>query len=69
MKKFFWFAVGIGVGVLALKQVQENPKAKDLADDVSARAKDFATAIADGFKEREAELAGSTKPAAKTTKK
>jgi len=57
MKKLIWFLAGIGIGVAAVKQLNENPKAQELAADVSKRAKDFGAAVSEGFREREAELA------------
>lgn len=69
MKKFFWFVVGITVGAMAIKQVKENPKAKELADDVSDRAKAFANSVTEGFRDREAEISAASRPAAKTAAK
>lgn len=57
MKKLFWFAAGIGLGIAAARQLEENPKAQDLAADVSKRAKEFGAAVSEGFREREAEIA------------
>jgi|APCry1669189034_1035192.scaffolds.fasta_scaffold03931_2 hypothetical protein len=56
MKKLLWFAAGIAIGLAATKQLNENPKAQELAADLTKRAKDFGTAIGEGFREREAEL-------------
>ena len=57
MKKLLWFITGISLGVLAARQLQENPKAQELASDVKRRAQEFGAAVADGFREREAEIA------------
>ena len=57
MKKFLWFVAGISIGLVATKQLNENPKAQELAADVTSRAKDFGAAVSEGFREREAELA------------
>lgn len=57
MKKFLWFVAGISIGLVATKQLNENPKAQELAADVTRRAKDFGAAVSEGFREREAELA------------
>ena len=65
MKKLFWFVVGISLGVVASKQLNENPKAQELAADVSRRAKEFGAAVSDGFREREAELATAKAPTKK----
>ena len=56
MKKLLWFITGISLGVLAAKQIQENPKAAELANDLTARAKQFGAAVAEGYREREAEI-------------
>ncbi|MFM1779166.1 MAG: hypothetical protein RIS51_311 [Actinomycetota bacterium] len=64
MSRLKWFVAGIGLGILAVKQLNENPKARKAFDDAIATAKEFGTAVADGFVERETEL---KKPAAKPT--
>lgn len=82
MKKAFWLLTGIAAGLVIAKQLDENPKAQAVVDDAAKRAKEFGAAIAEGFREREAELAApkpepkkqaakkavATKPAAKSTK-
>lgn len=57
MGKLGWFAIGIAIGAIAAVQVRENPKAQAALDDAVATAQEFGAAIAEGFKEREAELA------------
>jgi hypothetical protein len=57
VKKLLWFITGVSIGVLAANQLKENPKAQELAADLSRRAKDFGAAVADGYREREAEIA------------
>lgn len=74
MKKAFWLLTGIAAGLVIAKQLDENPRAQAVVDDAAKRAKDFGAAIAEGFREREAELAApvAAKPAAAkaaTTKK
>jgi len=56
MKKLLWFATGIAIGLAATKQLNENPKAQELAADVTRRAKEFGAAVSEGFREREGEL-------------
>ena len=56
MKKLLWFAFGITLGVVAVKQLNENPQARVFADETSRRAKAFGAAVSEGFREREAEL-------------
>jgi hypothetical protein len=60
MKKLLWFVAGISLGVVAANQLKENPKAQELANDVSRRAKEFGAAVADGYRERAAELNAET---------
>ena len=72
MSKFGWFLAGLGLGALALKQYQENPKAQEAVDDIYAAAKEFLAAVAAGYQERESELskpATPRKPAAKPATK
>jgi hypothetical protein len=57
MKKLLWFAVGITLGAIAVKQLTENPQARLFADEATRRAKSFGAAVSVGFREREAELA------------
>ncbi|MFM5905818.1 MAG: hypothetical protein ACKORF_06940 [Micrococcales bacterium] len=68
MKKFFWFLAGIGIGVTAVKQLNTNPKAQELAADVTKRAKEFGAAVSEGFREREAELAKANESASTSSK-
>ena len=65
MKKAFWLLTGIAAGLVIAKQLDENPRAQAVVDDAAKRAKDFGAAIAEGFREREAELAApaAAKPA------
>jgi hypothetical protein len=65
MKKLLWFITGIGIGVIASKQVKENPKAAEFADDITRRAKEFGAAVSEGYREREAELNAAKTPATK----
>lgn len=68
MKKFFWLISGVAAGLVIAKQIQDNPKAQAAVDDATQRAKEFGAAIAEGFKEREAELV-ATAPTAKAAAK
>ena len=56
MKKLLWFVAGISLGVVAVKQLNENPQARLFADEATRRAKAFGAAVSEGFREREAEL-------------
>ena len=57
MKKFFWLMTGVAAGLVIARQIESNPRAQAVVDDATAKAKEFGAAIAEGFKEREAELA------------
>lgn len=69
MKKAFWFITGIAAGLVAAKQLQENPKTKAVVDDVLDRVRELGDVVVEGFREREAELAAEKKPAAKPAAK
>ncbi len=64
MKKAFWFITGIAAGLVAAEQLKSNPKAKAIADDLMAKVRELGDVAAEGFREREAELAAEKKPAA-----
>lgn len=66
MSKFGWFIAGIGLGAVALAQFRDNPKAKEAVEELVAAAKEFSTAVADGYQEREEEL--KAPPKKRTTK-
>jgi len=34
MRKLFWLVSGISIGLVLAKQIEENPKAKAIADDL-----------------------------------
>lgn len=73
MKRGFWLISGIAIGLVAARRLAENPNAQAVVDDAARRAKEFGAAVAEGFKEREAEVkvarvkrtAPARKPAAK----
>ena len=56
MKSALWLVVGIGVGFIAAHQVSRTPEGKRFFDDVDDKAKEFGSAVVDGYKAREAEL-------------
>lgn len=63
MKRGFWLISGIAIGLVAARRLAENPKAQAAVDDAARRAKEFGTAVTEGFKEREAELSAAPKKA------
>ncbi|MFM7013805.1 MAG: hypothetical protein ACKOXT_02275 [Actinomycetota bacterium] len=64
MKKLLWFFIGITVGAIATKQIEENPAAKKAYEDAKLSVAEFRDAVMEGYKEREAEL---NKPKPKRT--
>lgn len=63
MKRGFWLISGIAIGLVAARRLAENPKAQAVVDDAARRAKEFGTAVSEGFKEREAEISATPKRA------
>jgi len=64
MSRLSWFLAGIGLGAFAVVQLRDNPKAQQAVDEIYEAAKDFGTAVADGYREREEELNKPAKRAA-----
>jgi hypothetical protein len=70
MNKLFWLIAGVAIGVVAAKQIEENPQAKKAYEEAKASLQEFAEAVSEGYKERESELSKpARKPAAKTARK
>ena len=70
MNKLFWLIAGVAIGAVAAKQIEENPQARKAYEEAKASLQDFADAVAEGYKERETELAKpARKPAAKSVRK
>jgi uncharacterized membrane-anchored protein YhcB (DUF1043 family) len=70
MNKLFWLIAGVAIGAVAARQIDENPQARKAYEEAKASLQEFADAVADGYKERETELAKpARKPAAKTSRK
>ena len=65
MRKLFWLISGISIGLVLAKRIEQNPSAKAIAEDVKRAAREFGTAVAEGFNEREAELTPAKRVAAK----
>lgn len=66
MSRFGWFVAGIGLGAIAAIQAKDNPQVKAAANEFLGAAKEFGTAVTDGYKEREAELTKTkSKPSTK----
>lgn len=56
MGKLTWFALGAAIGVIALRQYQQNPRIAEVVDESRRAVEDFNSAVVEGFREREAEL-------------
>jgi hypothetical protein len=56
MSRILWLIVGVGVGFVAAHQVSKTPEGRKFFDDVDAKAREFGSAVVDGYKAREAEL-------------
>lgn len=56
MKGLFLLIVGVGVGFVVAHQINKTPEGKKFFEDVDSRAREFSSAVVDGYKTREAEL-------------
>ena len=56
MKGLFLLIVGVGVGFIVAHQINKTPEGKKFFEDVDSRAREFSSAVVDGYKTREAEL-------------
>lgn len=55
MKSFLWLVVGVFVGFAVARRLPESPRGR-LLGDFDRRARDFGTAVSDGYRRREEEL-------------
>jgi hypothetical protein len=70
MNKLFWLLAGVAIGAVAARQINENPQARKAYEEAKASLQEFADAVAEGYKERETELAKPRrKPAANASRK
>ena len=58
MKKLLFLAVGVVVGVLAARRIEETEKGKAFLDSVDDRSREFSDAVKDGYQARDRELRG-----------
>ena len=56
MKNILLLVIGVGAGFAIAHQVNKTPAGKQFFENVETRAKEFGTALIDGYKAREAEL-------------
>jgi hypothetical protein len=70
MSKFLWLVAGVAIGVVVAKQIEENPQARKAYEEAKASLQEFADAVAEGYKDRELELAKTaTRRSSKATVK
>lgn len=56
MKNAILLVVGVAVGFVVAHQVARTPEGKRFFEDVDSKAREFGSAVVDGYKAREAEL-------------
>lgn len=56
MKKLLWLVAGVGLGFVAAHQLNKTPEGRRFFEDVDAKAREFGSAVVDGYKAREEEL-------------
>ena len=56
MKGVLLLVAGIAIGFVVAHQVAKTPEGKQFFDDVDSKAREFGSAVVDGYKAREAEL-------------
>ncbi len=56
MKSALFLVIGVAIGFVVAHQVAKTPQGKAFFDDVDAKAREFGSAVVDGYKAREAEL-------------
>jgi hypothetical protein len=56
MKNLVLLVVGVGIGFVAAHQINKTPRGKRFFAGVDSRAKEFSSAVVEGYKTREAEL-------------
>ena len=55
MRSILLLAVGVAAGFIVAHQVSKTPEGKKFFDDVDSKAREFGSAVVDGYKAREAE--------------
>lgn len=69
MRKSAFLIAGIALGVFLAKQIESNPETKKVFDNATDKVKEFASAVATGYKEQEAKAATPVKKAATVSAK
>jgi len=66
MKGLLLLVAGVGIGFIVAHQINKTPQGQKFFEDVDARAKEFSSAVVDGYKAREAELRAAVSDAEET---
>ena len=56
MKSALFLVIGVAVGFVVAHQVSKTPQGRAFFDDIDSKAREFSSAVVDGYKAREAEL-------------
>ena len=56
MKGVLLLVAGVAIGFVVAHQVSKTPEGKQFFEDVDSKAREFGSAVVDGYKAREAEL-------------
>jgi hypothetical protein len=56
MKSFLWLVVGVGLGFVVAHKLNETQQGKQFFSTIDKKARDFGSAVSDGYHQREAEL-------------
>ncbi len=56
MKSAVWLIIGVFGGFVAAHQINKTPQGKQFFTELEGKVKDFGSAVADGYRAREAEL-------------
>lgn len=66
MKTALWFLVGVGTGFVIAHQINKTAQGRSFFNDLDVKARDFTSAVSDGYRQREAELRSAIDGAADT---
>jgi len=61
VRKTTLLIAGIAIGMFLAKQIESNPETKKTLDNAAAKVKDFANAVAAGYREQETKSTTPTK--------
>jgi hypothetical protein len=56
MKGILLLAIGVAAGFVVAHEVAKTPEGRKFFDNVDSKAREFGSAVVDGYKSREAEL-------------